>query len=112
MKQAIIIRKDLKLPKGKMAAQAAHAAVEAVLRSDKKNVIAWREVGAKKIAVYAADQKQLFQLEQDAKQSGIITAIITDAGKTTVPAGTVTCCGLGPDKEEVIDKIIKELQLV
>ena len=32
-KQVIILRQDLRLPKGKAAAQCAHASVEAVLRS-------------------------------------------------------------------------------
>ncbi len=33
-KQVILVRQDLKLPKGKLADQAAHASVEAVLKSD------------------------------------------------------------------------------
>ena len=32
-KQVILVRKDLDLPKGKLAAQAAHASVEATLKS-------------------------------------------------------------------------------
>ncbi len=42
-KQVILVRQDLKLPKGKMAAQVAHASVEAVLKSDKKTVESWRD---------------------------------------------------------------------
>ena len=49
MKQAIIIRQDLKLPKGKAAAQAAHASVQAVLNSDKDKVRNWNNEGMAKI---------------------------------------------------------------
>ena len=44
-KQVILVRKDLKLPKGKMAAQVSHASVEATLKSDKKVVEQWRKQG-------------------------------------------------------------------
>ena len=50
-KQLILLRQDLQLPKGKAAAQAAHAAVEAVLRSEKDVVKAWRQEGMAKIVL-------------------------------------------------------------
>ena len=50
-KQVILVRQDLKLPKGKMAAQCAHASVEAVFNSDKSKVDAWRDQGQKKIVL-------------------------------------------------------------
>ena len=40
-----------------------------------------------------------------------ITALITDAGRTTVEPGTITCLAIGPDSDEKIDKITKELKL-
>ena len=68
MKQVILIRQDLKLPKGKAAAQAAHAAVEAVLRSDKSLVQEWRNSGQKKITLKVATEKELYKYAQDAKE--------------------------------------------
>ena len=53
LKQVIIIRQDLKLPKGKMSVQTAHASVEAVLRSDKEKVREWRQSGLAKIVLKA-----------------------------------------------------------
>ena len=50
-KQVIIMRQDLNLPKGKMAAQAAHAAVEAAHKSDKEKVKHWRDAGQKKVVL-------------------------------------------------------------
>lgn len=111
-KQAILIRQDLKLPKGKMAAQAAHAAVEAVLKSSDDLIKRWRKEGMAKIALKVADQKELYKFIQIAKDEGLVTAVITDAGKTVVEPGTVTCAAIGPDKEEMVDSVTKNLKLM
>ena len=112
MKQAILIRNDLKLPKGKACSQSAHASVEAVLRSDKNKVKKWREEGMAKIILKVKDLKELQKYNQLAKDSDLVTALITDAGRTTVEPGTVTACAIGPDEDEKIDKITKELKLL
>ena len=112
MKQLILIRNDLKLPKGKLAAQAAHAAVEAVLRSDKDMVREWRSSGMGKIVVKVDDKKELYRYLQLAKDAGLVTALITDAGKTVVAPGTETCIAIGPDDDEKIDGITKDLKLL
>tara|TARA_B100000315_G_scaffold184100_1_gene173088 strand:+ start:26 stop:565 length:540 start_codon:yes stop_codon:yes gene_type:complete len=112
MKQAIIIRQDLKLPKGKLAAQAAHAASEAVLRSEKQKIKDWRKHGMAKIVLKVNGLKEIYEYKQMAKDEGLVTAVITDAGKTVVAPGTVTCCAIGPDEDEKIDSIISELKLL
>lgn len=112
MKQAIIIRNDLKLPKGKLAAQAGHAAVEAVLRSDKDKIKIWRENGQMKIVLKVDDERSLLKFNQMAKDEGLTTALITDAGRTVIAPGTRTCLGIGPDEEDKVDAIIKELKLL
>ena len=112
MKQAIILRQDLQLPKGKAVSQGAHASVESVLKSPKDKVTAWRDSGMPKIVLKVKDLKELQMYNQLAKDAGLITALITDAGRTTVEPGTVTCLAIGPDKDEKIDKIIHELKLL
>jgi peptidyl-tRNA hydrolase, PTH2 family len=111
-KQAILVRDDLKLPKGKMAAQSAHASVEAVLKSDKDMVKQWRAVGMGKIVLKVKDEKELYKYIQQAKDEGLTTSIITDAGHTVVEPGTVTCGAIGPDTVEKIDRIISSLKLM
>jgi PTH2 family peptidyl-tRNA hydrolase len=111
-KQAILVRNDLKLPKGKMAAQAAHASVEAVLRAEKDKVKSWRAEGMGKIVLKVDDEKELYNHIQQAKDAGMTTSIITDAGHTVVEPGTVTCGAIGPDKAEKVDLIISKLKLV
>lgn len=112
MKQVIIIRQDLKLPKGKMAAQAAHASVEATLRSEKEIVRDWRGSGMAKIVLKVADEKELLKINQIAKDANLVTAVITDAGKTVIAPGTRTCMAIGPDEEDEIDAIVSELKLM
>jgi peptidyl-tRNA hydrolase, PTH2 family len=111
-KQVIIIRNDLKLPKGKMCSQAAHAAVEAAFKADKEIVKHWRHFGSKKIVLKVKDKAELYRYAQEAKDLGLPTAIITDAGKTVIAPGTVTCCGIGPDEESRVDNVIKNLQMM
>ncbi len=112
MKQVILVRSDLKLPKGKMAAQAAHAAVDTVFNSDKKKVDAWRKQGAKKVVLKVKDEKELIEYLQKAKDNGLKTALITDAGKTVIAPGTKTCVGIGPDEEDKIDEVTGKLKMV
>lgn len=112
MKQAIIVINSLKLPKGKLAAQAAHASVEAVLRSNKDKVKKWRSEGMSKIVLKVDDKKELLEFNQLAKDSGLKTAVITDAGRTVIAPGTTTCCAIGPDENIEIDAIISSLKLL
>ncbi len=111
-KQVILVRQDLKLPKGKLAGQSAHASVEATLKSDSKIVSAWRKQGMPKIVLKVKDEKELLLYLQKAKDEELVTALIADAGKTVVAPGTKTCVGIGPDEEEKIDIITRKLPLL
>ena len=66
----------------------------------------------KKIVLRVDSEKELLQYNQIAKDSGLITALITDAGKTFFKEPTRTCLAIGPDKEEKIDKLTKELKML
>lgn len=111
-KQVILVREDLKLDKGKMAAQVAHASVEAALKLDKESVRRWRASGMKKVVLKVRDKKELFSFKQNAKDNKLKTAVITDAGRTSIKPGTVTCLAIGPDEEEKIDKLTGKLKMM
>tara|TARA_Y100000034_G_C6843311_1_gene381773 strand:+ start:794 stop:1138 length:345 start_codon:yes stop_codon:yes gene_type:complete len=111
-KQVILVRQDLKLPKGKMSAQAAHASVDAVLKADSDLVKKWRGQGMAKIVLKVKDEKELVKYFQKAKDEGIACSLITDAGHTVVEPGTKTCVGIGPDEEEIIDSLTEDLKLM
>ncbi len=112
LKQVILVRQDLKLPKGKAAAQAAHASVEAVLKSPPQLVKDWRATGMAKIVLKVKNEKELIKYFQMAKDEGITASLITDAGRTVIAPGTKTCVGIGPDEEETIDHLTSELPLL
>ena len=115
MKQVILVRIDLKIPKGKLAVQAAHSSVEATLKTlkdNKEKVKEWQKEGMKKVILKVEGEKELLMYNQLAKDSGLITSLITDAGKTFFKEPTRTCLAIGPDKEEKIDKITGKLKLI
>ncbi len=111
-KQVILVRSDLKLSKGKMAAQVSHASVEALLNSDRDLIEDWRSQGMKKSVLKVKDEAELFEYKKRAEKKGLVASIIRDAGQTEIPAGTITCLGIGPDKEEKIDAVTGGLKLL
>ena len=111
-KQAILVRKDLKMGKGKIAAQVAHASIGSMKKSDKNIVEGWEREGSKKVVLKIDDIKQLIELIKKAKQKNIPYYIVRDAGLTQIEEGTVTCLGLGPDKEYRIDRLTEKLKLL
>ena len=112
LKQVILVRKDLNLPKGKMAAQVAHASLDAALKSTQKKLDSWRSSGGKKIVLKVEGLKELMKFSEDARALGFVTALITDAGHTTVEPGTITCLGIGPEEEKEIDKLTGKLKMM
>lgn len=111
-KQCIIIREDLKLSRGKLAVQVAHAAVSAAEAADVSARRAWKEGGQKKIVLQVKTLSELFELKMDAEAAGLPTSLITDAGLTELPPGTITALGIGPASSGQLDAITGELQLV
>ena len=112
LKQVILVREDLKMSAGKLAAQVAHASLDAVFSSDKKIVNEWRNSGAKKVVLKVKDEKELIEFKDRADDEGLVAALITDAGRTVLAPGTKTCLGIGPDDSEKIDKITGKLKMM
>jgi PTH2 family peptidyl-tRNA hydrolase len=114
-KQVLVFRADLKMSKGKIAAQAGHAAVSAAQDAfvhHKKWWEAWLFEGQRKIAVKVQNEKELGELEAAADDLGLPHALIVDRGLTEIPEGTVTCLGIGPAPAQKIDRLTGKLQLL
>ncbi len=111
-KQVILVRMDLKMPKGKLAVQVAHASVEAVIGSSKEKVHEWYQEGMKKVTLKVADLKELQKFQREAQAQGLKTAIITDGAHTFFDKPTVTCAAIGPDTEEKIDRVTASLKML
>lgn len=112
MKQVIVVRSDLKMGKGKLAAQVAHASLEAYKRAEKEKIKVWEAEGSKKIVVKVNSLAELLDLERKAKELEIPNALVRDAGLTQLEEGTITCLALGPAEDEKIDKLTRNLKLL
>jgi len=114
-KQVIVFRSDLKLSKGKIAAQAGHAAVSAAEEAHKRHRSwweAWLYEGQRKIAVKVKNEKELLELEKQANELALPNALIVDRGLTEIPPDTITCLGIGPAPAELIDRLTGKLPLL
>ncbi len=109
-KQVILIREDLDLSSGKLCSQAAHAAISSAVRS--KYFKKWEKDGQKKVILKVKNLNQLIELQKKCSKLKIAHALISDAGRTEVEPGTITALGIGPDKEELINKITGALPLL
>jgi len=110
-KQVIVVRNDLKMGKGKIAAQAAHASIEAMSKTDEKDVLEWRAEGMKKVVLKVESKKELLELFETLKKK-FPTALIKDAGLTQIASGEPTAIAIGPVSEKEIDVFIKDLKLL
>lgn len=111
-KQVIAIRRDLKLSKGKVASQAAHASLGAYKRADGKVRDAWDRDGSKKVVVGVGSLTELETLHRRARQDKLPCYLVRDAGRTEVEPGTVTALGIGPVKEAQADKLTGKLKML
>jgi len=114
-KQVLVFRADLKLSKGKLAAQAGHAAVSAAEEARKRHRTwweAWLFEGQRKIAIKVKNENELTELESQAKDMDLPNALIVDRGLTEIPEGTVTCLGIGPAPEGLMDRLTGKLPLM
>jgi len=112
MKQVIVVRKDLKWGKGKLASHCAHASVGSVRKTEEEIVKKWEKEGAKKIVLKVSNLEELKQVYKKAKDAKIPNFLVRDAGLTQLKAGTITALGIGPAKEKEIDKITGKLKLL
>jgi peptidyl-tRNA hydrolase, PTH2 family len=112
-KLAIVVRTDLGMGRGKIAAQVAHAAVAAVLAGlGGADLAAWLQEGQPKVVLKVADGAQLQDVVRQALAARLPAELICDAGRTQVSAGTQTCCALGPADSERIDEVTGDLSLL
>ena len=135
-KQMIVVRRDLKMRKGKIAAQAAHACVEVTLMAlaregrldqvqagdnrvwldhalfDQTPLTSWFDSGIAKVCVYVDSEEELLEIERKGREQGFCVALIRDAGLTEFGGEpTLTCLAFEPLYPEQIDPITGDLPL-
>lgn len=115
IKQVLVVRADLQMGKGKLAAQASHASLDAFRKAERENeddTKEWLRSGMPKVAVKVNGEKELKEVFQAAKDADLPAALICDAGRTQLEPGTYTCVGIGPAQSEKIDRITGKLKLL
>lgn len=116
MKQVIVVRSDLEMGKGKIAAQVAHAALDAAEAARRKHpdwYETWMDVGQAKVVLKTdGGEAALEDLQRQARSAGLPASIIRDRGLTQVDPGTTTCMAIGPGPSGEIDKITGKLKLL
>lgn len=111
-KQVIVVRRDLKLDKGKLSVQVAHASVDSYTKASPAVRQAWESEGSKKVVVKAESLKDLLDLHKKTKSLGLPCSMIRDVGRTHLKPGTITALGIGPAEEESIDKVTGKLKIL
>ncbi|KAF5133838.1 Peptidyl-tRNA hydrolase 2, mitochondrial [Metarhizium anisopliae] len=119
-KLVLVVRTDLGMTKGKMAAQCSHATLacyKALARSapdsaERKLLQRWEKRGQAKIAVQVKSEAELMDLRRKALDAGLTAEVIQDAGRTQIDPGSVTVLGVGPAPKSAVDKITGHLKLL
>ena len=114
VKLVLIINNDLKMGKGKIAAQVGHASVSATLRAGEHRPTSldlWLKSGQKKVCLKSS-YEELIELEAKAKLDGIQIVKTIDAGKTQIPSGSLTVIAFGPDNEDKLQALTGHLKLL
>ena len=119
LKMVFLVRQDLKMKAGKKAAQVAHAAIglyddifEEENEQQKILLNDWFNSGQKKIVLKADNLNLMLEVVNQCKKLKLQYCMITDAGHTQIPAGSVTVLGIGPDIGERINQVTGNFKLM
>ncbi|KAF7558488.1 hypothetical protein G7046_g5659 [Stylonectria norvegica] len=119
-KLVLVVRTDLGMTKGKIAAQCSHATLacyKALARlppnaPERKLLARWEKYGQAKIAVQVKSQEEILELRRRARSLGLTAEVIQDAGRTQIEAGSMTVLGVGPAPRSLVDQVTGGLKLL
>ncbi|KAF2639318.1 PTH2-domain-containing protein [Massarina eburnea CBS 473.64] len=116
-KLVLLVRTDLGMTKGKIAAQCGHATLacyKQFLRSaPNSNILRrWEGAGQMKVALQIKSEEELEMLQAQALSLGMVAQVIHDAGRTQIASGSATVLGIGPAPKGVIDQVTGNLKLL
>lgn len=114
IKQVIAVRTDIKMGRGKTAAQVGHACVMAAEAARVSQHAWWREWWAsqEKVVVRVPGYGHLEDIRREAARAGLPYYMVRDAGHTQLEPGTATCVSVGPAPEHLVDRITGGLSLL
>ena len=137
VKQVIVVRKDLNMRKGKIAAQVAHGSMAFLTRgglddiygikhknemrfatdwmkvSFAKEVKEWLENSFKKVVVYVDSEDEIWEIDKRARKANLVSHIVTDRGLTEFNGvTTLTCVAIGPHEVSKFEGVTDGLPLL
>ncbi|ORZ33270.1 peptidyl-tRNA hydrolase PTH2-domain-containing protein [Catenaria anguillulae PL171] len=113
-KMVLVVRTDLPMTKGKVAAQCCHACLAAYKHGMLINpamVSKWERIGQAKVALKCTSEQEMLELQSVARALGLPAQSIRDAGRTQIEAGTRTVLAVGPGPVEVVNQVTGHLKL-
>ncbi|KAL2799178.1 putative mitochondrial peptidyl-tRNA hydrolase Pth2 [Aspergillus keveii] len=116
VKLVLVVRTDLGMTKGKIAAQCSHATLACYKylvshTTDSAILRRWESQGQAKIALQTKSEEELQLLQAQAMSLGLCARVIQDAGRTQIASGSRTVLGiLGP--KSVVDTVTGHLKLL
>lgn len=137
LKQVIVVRRDLRMRRGKEIAQCAHASMAFITRKivyDDNNLNAlfpdrlndeirniylkfkkihldWLHNSFKKVTVRVNSEQELLDIHAAALDNQIESHLVKDNALTEFKEPTYTCCAIGPDEDKIINEITGHLEL-
>ena len=112
MKQVMVVRTDLKMGKGKIAAQCCHGSIGAYKRTAPEKIKKWENEAYAKVVCKVGSLEELLEIKKQIAQRNISHFLVVDAGRTQIPTSSVTVLGIGPDEDEIIDEVTGDLMLI
>ncbi|ETW04466.1 peptidyl-tRNA hydrolase [Aphanomyces invadans] len=114
-KMVLVVRNDLKMGKGKVAAQCGHATLGAYKRAVKRTphaIECWETLGQAKVALKVESEGEMMELASRAKDLGLVHYIVVDAGRTQIASNSRTVLAVGPAPIGAINNLTGHLKLM
>jgi len=116
-KLVLVVRSDLGMTKGKIAAQCSHATLacyKTLVRADPSHPVLkrWERLGQAKVALKIDSEDDMLMLQAQAISLGLCAQVIHDAGRTQIASGSATVLGIGPAPKSKINEVTGHLKLL
>ncbi|TFL06449.1 peptidyl-tRNA hydrolase PTH2-domain-containing protein [Pterulicium gracile] len=110
-----IVRTDLGMSLGKIAAQTSHASLacyKTLQNSNAAMLHQWEVTGRKQSTYCCSDEETLLLLQARSQSLNICARSIQDAGRTQIAAGSRTVLGIGPAPARLLEPLVEGLSFL
>lgn len=123
VKQAVVVRKDLKFSKGKIAELVAKSSMRFFIENNESErrdelliklsheEVDWIKTSAP-VVFGIGSQEALSELVFKAELSGVNVYSITGTEDTKLEEDSILCAAIGPDEDAIIDQLIGNLKRI